>query len=145
MNMNPHSFHVDRSSGTSLLDCNRTGSQRNRRASKFLSICSCLMRLPAISLPGGTILREKTKERECWKFLDQRLISENDSCLNGQPSNAVTVQSFSGNRWLVNFCDNIPGLFSYSFYLLWPDHKSFSIAGHNLNKKIVREEKGNEG
>lgn len=57
------------------------------------------MRLPAISLPGGTILREKTKERECWKFLDQRLISENDSRLNGQPSNAVTVQSFSVNRW----------------------------------------------
>lgn len=121
MNMNPHSFHVDRSSGTSLLDCNRTGSQRNRRASKFLLFIFCIMRLPAISLPGGTILREKTKERECWKFLDQRLISENDSCLNGQPSNAfllifynlLTVQSFSGNRWLVNFCDNIPGLFSY--------------------------------
>ena len=78
------------------------------------------MRLPAISLPGGTILREKTKERECWKFLDQRLISENDSCLNGQPSNAVTVQSFSVNRWLVNFYYNIPGLFSYfSLTFLW--------------------------
>ena len=41
------------------------------------------------SLPGGTILRVETKERECWKFLDQRLISENDSRFHGQPSNAI--------------------------------------------------------
>ena len=52
----------------------------------------CFMRIARlISLPGGTILREKTNERECWKFLDQRFISENDSCLNGQPSNAISL------------------------------------------------------
>ena len=31
------------------------------------------------SLPGGTILREKTNQRECCKFLDQRLNTENES------------------------------------------------------------------
>jgi len=33
----------------------------------------------ANSLPGGTILREKTNQRECCKFLDQRLNTENES------------------------------------------------------------------
>ena len=32
------------------------------------------------------IPRVETKERECWKFLDWRLASENDSRLHGQPS-----------------------------------------------------------
>ena len=37
------------------------------------------------SLPGGYIPRVE-KERECWKFLDWRLNSENDSRVHGQPS-----------------------------------------------------------
>ena len=39
-------------------------------------------------VPGGYIPRLESKERECWKFLDKRLNSENDSRLHGQPSNA---------------------------------------------------------
>jgi hypothetical protein len=46
-------------------------------------------------MPGGTILRVETKERECWKLLDQRLISENDSRFHGQPSNAGIISVFA--------------------------------------------------
>ena len=41
-----------------------------------------------ILVPGGYIPRLESKKRECWKFLDKRLNSENDSRLHGQPSNA---------------------------------------------------------
>ena len=37
-------------------------------------------------VPGGNIPRVETKKRECWKFLDWRLNSENDSRVHGQPS-----------------------------------------------------------
>ena len=37
-------------------------------------------------LPGSYIPRQESKERECWKFLDWQLNSENDSRLHGQPS-----------------------------------------------------------
>ena len=37
-------------------------------------------------VPDGYIPRLESKERECWKFLDWRLNSENDSRLHGQPS-----------------------------------------------------------
>lgn len=50
-------------------------------------------------MPGGTILRVETKERECWKFLDQRLISENDSRFHGQPSNAG-IHSIFAQHWV---------------------------------------------
>jgi len=39
-----------------------------------------------ISVPGGYIPRVETNERECWKFLDWRLASENESLFDGQPS-----------------------------------------------------------
>ena len=41
-----------------------------------------------VLVPGGYIPRLESKKRECWKFLDKRLNSENDSRLHGQPSNA---------------------------------------------------------
>ena len=34
---------------------------------------------------------EETKKRECWKFLDWRLNSENDSRVHGQPSSAADL------------------------------------------------------
>ena len=34
-------------------------------------------------VPGGNIPRVETKKRECWKFLDWRLNSENDSRVIG--------------------------------------------------------------
>ena len=37
-------------------------------------------------MPGGYIPRLESKERECWKFLDWQLNSENYSRLHGQPS-----------------------------------------------------------
>ena len=37
-------------------------------------------------MPGGYIPRLEIMERECWKFLDWRLNSDNDSRLHGQPS-----------------------------------------------------------
>ena len=42
-------------------------------------------------VPDGYIPRLESKERECWKFLDWRLNSENDSRLHGQPSNALLM------------------------------------------------------
>ena len=41
-------------------------------------------------MSGGNIPRVETKKRECWKFLDWRLNSENDSRVHGQPSFANT-------------------------------------------------------
>ncbi len=35
--------------------------------------------------PDGYIPRLESKEWECWKLLDWRLNSENDSLLHGQP------------------------------------------------------------
>ena len=40
-------------------------------------------------VPGGNIPRVETKKRECWKFLDWRLNSENDSRVHGQPLGVV--------------------------------------------------------
>ena len=40
-------------------------------------------------LPGGYVPRLESKERECWKFLDWQLNSENDSRLHGQPSHPL--------------------------------------------------------
>ena len=37
-------------------------------------------------MPGGYMPRLEIMERECWKFLDWRLNSDNDSRLHGQPS-----------------------------------------------------------
>ena len=36
-------------------------------------------------MPDGYISRLESKEWECWKLLDWRLNSENDSRLHGQP------------------------------------------------------------
>ena len=44
-------------------------------------------------VPGGNIPRVETKKRECWKFLDWRLNSENDSRVHGQPSFAIAVST----------------------------------------------------
>ena len=44
-------------------------------------------------VPDGYIPRLESKEMECWKFLDWRLNSENDSRLHGQPS------------WTINSCE----------------------------------------
>ena len=43
-------------------------------------------RCSILFVPGGNIPRVETKKRECWKFLDWRLNSENDSRLHVQPS-----------------------------------------------------------
>jgi hypothetical protein len=51
----------------------------------FLLLSRCNRFQQAIPLPGGYIPRVE-KERECWKFLDWRLNSENDSRVHGQPS-----------------------------------------------------------
>jgi len=40
-------------------------------------------------MPGGYIPRLEIMERECWKFLDWRLNSDNDSRLHGQPSSSL--------------------------------------------------------
>ena len=42
-------------------------------------------------MPGGYIPRQEIMERECWKFLDSRLNSDNDSRLHGQPSSSPTT------------------------------------------------------
>ena len=49
----------------------------------------------SLSVPGGNIPRVETKKRECWKFLDWRLNSENDSRVHGQPSFATIQTSMS--------------------------------------------------
>ena len=41
-------------------------------------------------MPGGYIPRLEIMERECWKFLDWRLNSDNDSRLHGQPSSSYS-------------------------------------------------------
>ena len=40
-------------------------------------------------MPGGYIPRLEIMERECWKVLDWRLNSDNDSRLHGQPSSSL--------------------------------------------------------
>ena len=40
-------------------------------------------------MPGGYIPRLEIMERECWKFLDWRLNSDNDPRLHGQPSSSM--------------------------------------------------------
>ena len=52
----------------------------NKRSPDWLAINLILL------VPDGYIPRLESKERECWKFLDWRLTSENDSRLHGQPS-----------------------------------------------------------
>ena len=53
----------------------REMEKERHEGAKFLSFVS-----------GGNIPRVETKKRECWKFLDWRLNSENDSRVHGQPS-----------------------------------------------------------
>jgi hypothetical protein len=50
---------------------------------------------PRMIEPGGYIPRLESKERECWKFLDWQLNSENYSRLHGQPS-IFYGQEFTG-------------------------------------------------
>ena len=45
-------------------------------------------------VPGGNIPRVETKKRECWKFLDWRLNSENDSRFLAQLSLVWTHGGF---------------------------------------------------
>ena len=40
-------------------------------------------------MPGGYMPRLEIMERECWKFLDWRLNSDNDPRLHGQPSSSM--------------------------------------------------------
>ena len=73
---------------------------------------------------------EETKKRECWKFLDWRLNSENDSRVHGQPSFAIAVSTqwfmdLSGKnlfsnvkviwkgRWSIDYHPNPSRLFSF--------------------------------
>ena len=53
----------------------------------FLLLVVLLLRLGYL-MPGGYIPRLEIMERECWKFLDWRLNSDNDSRLHGQPSSS---------------------------------------------------------
>ena len=73
--------------------CRRRKEKQAAAWQTFLSFFfrTVLGLLPPVSfllVPGGYIPRLESKERECWKFLDKRLNSENDSRLHGQPSNA---------------------------------------------------------
>ena len=61
-------------------------------------------------VPGGNIPRVETKKRECWKFLDWRMNSENDSRVHGQPSFASSFQSSSQ--------ESFPFLFPSTFLFL---------------------------
>ena len=54
----------------------------------FLLLVVLLLRLGYL-MPGGYIPRLEIMERECWKFLDWRLNSDNDSRLHGQPSSSL--------------------------------------------------------
>eukprot|EP00415_Alexandrium_ostenfeldii_P000425 UN0425 len=47
----------------------------------FAMICDLIHIVPVCYIP-----RVEAKERECWKFLDWRLNSENESRVHGQPS-----------------------------------------------------------
>ena len=49
-------------------------------------------------VPGGNIPRVETKKRECWKFLDSRLNSENDSRVHGQPSLGLVLSRAPRDR-----------------------------------------------
>ena len=81
-------------------------------------------------VPDGYIPRLESKERECWKFLDWRLNSENDSRVHGQPSFAIAVSTqwfmdLSGKnlfsnvkviwkgRWSIDYHPNPSRLFSF--------------------------------
>ena len=54
---------------------------------------------------GGYIPRLEIMERECWKFLDWRLNSDNDSRLHGQPSSSMmcpeTYYTWKREKWAV--------------------------------------------
>ena len=67
-------------------------------------------------MPGGYIPRLEIMERECWKFLDWRLNSDNDSRLHGQPSFSRPMSEPStmmNNRFQAN-----PLLPSYAWRLM---------------------------
>ena len=51
-------------------------------------------------MPGGYIPRLEIMERECWKFLDWRLNSDNDSRLHGQPSSSKICRQPSSSSSL---------------------------------------------
>ena len=44
------------------------------------------------------IPRVETNERECWKFLDWRLASENESLFDGQPSFVSSLLTYESKR-----------------------------------------------
>ena len=50
--------------------------------------------------PVCYIPRVEAKERECWKFFDWRLNSENESRINGQPSIVDHFHLFITRLWM---------------------------------------------
>ena len=74
-------------------------------------------------VPGGNIPRVETKKRECWKFLDWRLNSENDSRVHGQPS-------FTGSLLLLT--DYSFSAFSFVNRIMF-HHRCYSRSSSPLN------------
>ena len=98
-------------------------------------------------VPGGNIPRVETKKRECWKFLDSRLNSENDSRVHGQPSFTSHGFSFSSSfhyhSWVIllfilfwgvtRLLFLISWYFSQDFYQFLSPRKYFSKIGRDKN------------
>ena len=73
-------------------------------------------------VPDGYIPRLESKKRECWKFLDWRLNSENDSRLHGQPFFSPILTAFphgtsmSAHHYFLSFSSpRLPILFPFPF------------------------------
>ena len=66
----------------SLLEDKEILPSKKSNRELFLEVCKMKTKNP---MPDGYISRLESKEWECWKLLDWRLNSENDSRLHGQP------------------------------------------------------------